>query len=131
MNAMWLLKFLSVATADTTAAVSGSSGMDWRNPLTISASPISPPVEPDEVEVTGLWLDSNPLEPRLSEEEEGPRLRWDFFFRPLPFGWLRLGETTWSWDACLVCCSQSALAILFGADLSEELPLLRLRTETV
>ena len=70
--------------------------MDWRNPLTISASPISPPVEPDEVEVTGLWLDSNPLEPRLSEEEEEPRLRWIFFFRPLPFDWLRFGDTTWS-----------------------------------
>ena len=101
MNAIWLLKFLSVATAATTAAVSESIGVDWRKLLTISDSPTSPPLEPDEVEVTRLWLDSKPLEPRLSEEEEEeeeeePRLRGNFFFLPLPFGWLRFGDTTWS-----------------------------------
>ena len=100
MNAIWLLKFLSVATATTTAAVSASIGVDRRKLLTISDSPISPPLEPEEVEVTRLWLDSKPLEPRLSEEEEEeeeePRLRGIFFFRPLPFDWLRFGDTTWS-----------------------------------
>ena len=96
MNAIWLLKFLSVATAATTAAVSESIGVDWRKLLTISDSPISPPLEPEEVEVIRLWLDSKPLEPRLSEEEEEPRLRGNFFFLPLPFDWLRFGDTTWS-----------------------------------
>ena len=85
MNTIWLLEFLSA-----------SIGVDRRKLLTISDSPISPPLEPEEVEVTGLWLDSKPLEPRLLEEEEEPRLRGNFFFLPLPFGWLRFGDTTWS-----------------------------------
>jgi hypothetical protein len=97
VNAIWLLKFLSVATTTTTPAVSESIGVDRRKLLTISDSPISPPLEPEEVEVTRLWLDSKPLEPRLSEEEEEePRLRGNFFFLPLPFDWLRFGDTTWS-----------------------------------
>ena len=65
--------------------------------LTISDSPISPPLEPEEVEVTWLFalrLDSMPLEPRLSEEDDTPRLRAHFFLLPLPFGWPRFGDTT-------------------------------------
>ena len=55
---------------------------------------MSPPLDPEEVEVTGLWLDLRLLEPRLSEEEEEPLLRGNFFLLPLPFGWLRFGDTT-------------------------------------
>ena len=40
-----------------------------------------------------LRLDSMPLDPRLSEEEETPRLRALFFLFPLPFGWLHFGDT--------------------------------------
>ena len=67
------------------------------NSLTISDSPRSPLLEPEEVGVMrlpALRLDSMPLDPRLSEEEETPRLRALFFLFPLPFGWLRFGDTT-------------------------------------
>ena len=67
------------------------------NSLTISDSPRSPLLEPEEVGVIrlpALRLDSMPLDPRLSEEEEAPRLLALFCFVPLPFGWLRFGDTT-------------------------------------
>ena len=55
LRAIWLLKFLSVATATTAAAVAAFIGVDWRKFLTISASPLSLPLDPDEVVETGLW----------------------------------------------------------------------------
>ena len=67
------------------------------NSLTISDSPRSPLLEPEEVgviRVPALRLDSMPLEPRLSEEEDTPRLRAHFFLLALPFGWPRFGDTT-------------------------------------
>ena len=97
---MWLLRFLSVGAAEVVASIGVDALVRLRmdvNSLTISDSPISPPLEPEEVEVTwllALRLDTMPLEPRLSEEEDTPRLRVLFFLLPLSFGWPRFGDAT-------------------------------------